>query len=326
MPENAKTGLVLGKFLPPHLGHLYLLDFAQSWCDRLFVVVGTLASEPIPGHLRHGWIKQLMPGAEVIHLDRELPQYPHEHPRFWDLWREALLEVLPIPPQFVFASETYGHRLADELDARYVPVDPDRTTVPISGTSIRADPWRHWKYLPRVVRPYFAKRVCVFGPESTGKSTLTRDLAAHFHTAAVPEYARTHLEAQGGAIEAADIEIIARGQIAAERATAPNANRLLVCDTNLWLTTIWSRTLFGDCPAWIEEAAATHAYDLYLLTDVDVPYVDDSVRYLPEERRSFFNRCRDLLESKGFPYVVIGGSWEQRFQKAVEAVASLLPS
>lgn len=318
------TGLVLGKFLPPHLGHVYLCEFARSYVDDLSVVVGTLKREPIPGALRHRWMTELVPGARVLHLDEELPQDPSEHPEFWRLWKEALLRILPAKPEYVFASEAYGKPLAELLGGTFVPVDLARSAVPVSGTKIREAPLRYWDFLPRCVRPYFVKRVCVFGPESTGKSTLARELAARFRTVWVPEYARTHLEAQGGEIGPDDIPKIARGQRAAEEALARDANRLLVLDTDLLETTVWAEVLFGACPDWIREEAARRPSDLTLLTDVDVPWVADAVRYLPEERRSFFERCRRTLEAAGRRTVVLSGSWEQRLAGAVAAVEPLL--
>jgi nicotinamide riboside kinase len=98
----------------------------------------------------------------------------------------------------------------------------------------------------------------------------------------------------------------------------------LFCDTDLLTTVIWSRELFGGCDGWIEEAARGQRYDLTLLLDVDVPWVGDPVRYRPEDRRSFFERCREALEAAGREYVVLGGGFEERFAEACEQVDALL--
>lgn len=318
------TGMLLGKFLPPHLGHVYLAQLARQYVRSLSIVVCSLEREPIPGVLRHRWMRELFPDAHVLHLTDELPQEPSEHPDFWRLWRESLTRILPERPDFVFASEHYGAPLAEVLGARFIPVDVGRAAVPVSGTAIRTDPMKHWAFLPVPVRPYFVRRVCVFGPESTGKTTLARALAEALGTAWVPEYARVHLEAQGGRIEEADIERIARGQVASEEALARQAQRVLVCDTDLLSTTLWSDALFGSCPEWIRAEAERRLCDLYLLNDVDVPFVADPVRYLPQGRRAFFERCREALESRGLPYVVLSGSWDERRQRAIEAVRRLI--
>jgi hypothetical protein len=130
-----------------------------------------------------------------------------------------------------------------------------------SADAIRADPLANWRFIPACVRPYFVKRVCLFGPESTGKSTLARDLAAHFETVHLAEFARGLLEPKCGVCDPTDIPLIARGQIAAEDALARRANKLLFCDTDVLTTTIWSDVLFGECPASIRELAARRHYD-----------------------------------------------------------------
>ena len=322
--ERPTTGLVLGKFMPPHNGHVYLAEFAQSYCDELTIYVDSLSDQTIPGALRAKWMAEMFPNARVEHPDRENPQYPEDHPDFWEIWRECLLAASGGKVDYLFASEDYGVKLAEVIGATFVPVDIGRTSIPISGTEIRNDPLANWDHLPRTVRPYFAKRVCIFGPESSGKSTLTRDLAKHFNTIAVPEYARTHLELRSGELDARDIPMIARGQMASEDALAPNANRLLFCDTDLLTTTIWSDWMFGGCEEWIVDEARRRQYDLYLVTDVDVPWVEDQVRYLPEERRSFFDRCIQELTALDRPFHIVNGSWEERFSSAVAAVDELL--
>ena len=318
------TGMLLGKFMPPHLGHVYLGEFAGRYVDRLTIVVCSLASEPIPGELRHRWMRELFPFDGVVHLTDELPQQPDDHPDFWALWKAALQRVLPGRPDFVFASEDYGRPLAEVLGGRFVPVDRARGAVPTSGTSIRTDPMRHWDYLPRCVRPYFVKRVCVFGPESTGKTTLARRLAEDFGTAWVPEYARSLLEAQGGKLEATDLPRIVRGQLASEDALARNARKVLICDTDPLTTLVWSEVLYGACDPLVREQAMKRTYDLYLLLDVDVPWVDDVVRYLPENRRGFFERCEAELVNRGRRFLCLRGSWDERLARATRAVQEII--
>ncbi len=317
-------GMVLGKFLPPHTGHVYLVDFARAYVDDLTVVVGTLAREPIAGELRVKWMRELFPQVRVVHLTDENPQYPHEHPDFWAIWKASLLRVLPAPPDLVFASDSYGHELAAVLGASYVPVDAARAAVPICATKVREDPMAHWEYLPRCVRPHFLRRVCVFGPESTGKSTLAARLAAHYRTQWVPEYARGLLEGREGRVAAADMPLIAKGQHASETALAPSANRVLFCDTDPLATVLWSEALFGAVDTEVRAAGDAASYDLTLLTDVDVPFVPDPVRYLPDERASFFARCEEALTARGRPFVRLRGSWDERFAAACAAVDTLL--
>lgn len=167
-------------------------------------------------------------------------------------------------------------------------------------------------------------KVCIFGPESTGKSTLAENLARHFDTCFVPEYAKTLIERQNGKITLDDIPHVARGQMESEDRLLKEADRLLFCDTDLMTTTIWSDWLFGECPDWVREEADRRTYDLYLLADVDVPWVNDIHRYLPEDRQSFLARCEQELDKRNINYVKIKGSWEQRFESACIAVNALL--
>lgn len=316
-------GMVLGKFMPPHRGHLHLIDFAQAFVDELTVVVGTLAAEPIPGALRYRWMQELAPRAQVLHLEDENPQDPSEHPQFWRIWRESLLRILPEPPQLVFASEPYGARLATELGARFVPVDPARSSVPISATAIRRDPAAQWRFVPDCVRPYLQKRICVFGPESTGKSTLARSLAERYGATLVPEFARTWLELGAPRdVVPEDMPIIARGQRASEVALARGGAPLLIADTDALATAVWSDLLFGARAAEVSALADTARFDLTLLCDVDVPWVDDAVRYLPENRRAAFDRFERELRARGRDYVVLRGDWHERHAMALAAIES----
>ena len=315
--------MVLGKFLPPHKGHEYLVQFAANYVDELTVVVGTLQSEPIPGEMRYAWMKELFPHVNVVHLTDENPQYPEEHEDFWNIWKNSLNRVMPWSPDYVFASEDYGNKLAEVLEAEFIACDPGRNIMPVSGTTVRDEPYVNWQYLTDPARSWYLKKVCIVGPESVGKSTLTRNLAQHFNTTFVPEYARTYLKIQDGQLGYEDMAVIARGQFSSEKALEKYANKLLFADTDLVTTTIWSEFLYQKCDDSIYQMAKDSDYDLYLLLDVDVPWVEDIVRYLPENRSDFFDKIEHKLQELGRDYVVISGDWKQRFSDAVYAVNKL---
>ncbi|XAL97957.1 AAA family ATPase [Phycisphaeraceae bacterium D3-23] len=312
--------------MPPHRGHELLIEFGRHYCDDLTVLVCTLDREPIPGHLRFDWVRTMCPGVSVVHVTDDLPQEPADHPDFWTIWKATVEHHVAHPIDFVFASEDYGWKLAEVLDAEYVPVDHARSLVPVSGSAIRADPMGYWDGLPECVRPHYVKRVCVFGPESTGKSTLAAQLAGHYGTVYAWEYARPLLDFKQGEASADDIPRIVRGQVATEEALAKRASRVLFCDTDVATTAVWSRHLFGECPAWIDRIAAQRQYDLTLLLDVDVPWVDDHQRCLgePAQRAAFFAACEAELRRLGRDYVVIRGGWPERFEQATQAVDALL--
>jgi HTH-type transcriptional repressor of NAD biosynthesis genes len=316
-------GLVLGKFMPPHAGHVYLCEFARRWVDELTIVVGTLQAEPIPGELRFAWMRELFPFDRVVCLTDENPQDPSEHPEFWSIWRASLERVLPARPDVVFASEAYGEKLAETLGARFVAVDPARSIVPASGTAIRESPLRHWGQIPRCVRPHFVRRVSIVGPESTGKTTLAQRLAERFETVWVPEWARTMLERRGGSLDGLDWTEIVRGQIASEEARARDANRVLICDTDPIVTPLWAEALLGTCPSLLSAAAQGRKYDLTLLCDGDVPWVADTVRYLAGGGAAFSRRCEDALRRASRSYRILRGGWAERESVAVGLVEKL---
>ncbi len=326
--KACRVGMVLGKFLPPHLGHLHLVEFGLEQCERLYVVVGSLAAEPIPGALRWTWMKELCPRAHVLHLTDENPQYPEEHPDFWAIWRRSLTAVLPEPVDVVFASEAYGHRLAVELGARFFPVDPARGAQAIAASRIRADPMGCWRYLPRIVRPWYVKRVVVVGPESSGKTTLAAQLAARLGTVMVPEYARTWLEYrhQQGQVgwSAADLGPIVAGQAASAAVLARDAERVLIADTDRLTTRVWAELSLGACPDWLRQEAAAERYDLTVLCRPDLPFEPDPVRFHPERRWGFYRRLEELLRESGRRYVEVWGSGEERGERAIAEVEELV--
>ncbi len=332
--KKVGSGLVFGKFMPLHEGHIYLLNFARKSCRRLTIMVCSLKSEPIPGEIRFLWVKELFPDANVVHHYAEIPQEPSEHPNFWNIWKKSIEKYCP-GEEFdaLFGSEDYGWKMAETMGIEYIPVNRQRDLVPISGIEMRRDPIKHWEFLPPVVRPYFVKRVCVVGPESTGKTMLVQKLAKKYNTVFVDEYARRLLDEyvqnlgyKEGEVRYKDISTIARGQIVTEDSQARRANKVLFCDTDLITTVFWSNFYFKKCPNWVEKEAENRKYDLYLLLDIDVPWVRDPQRPMPDinERRRFFEWWKKELKRRKRPFVVIGRDWEKRFNLACKAVDELL--
>ncbi len=319
MAPQAKTGMVLGKFMPLHRGHEALLRFARDRAEDLTVVVDNIPDAWVGAEQRCRWIAETVPEARVLHLPQPLPQDPSEHPDFWDIWREALFALLPQRPEIVVASEDYGHRLAAELGASFVPFDIARAAVPVSATMIRDDLYGHWPMLSAAARRDYTFRVCVFGPESTGKSTLTAQLAAHYGTAGVEEYARRLIEEKKD-IGPEDMPRIAQGQQAAIAAALDRANRVIFTDTDALSTSVWTRWLYGAADAAVEAVARENPSDFYLLMRPDLPWVPDLVRYLPGQGEAFFDDCAATLAKWGRPYAVIGGEGAARRDAAIAAV------
>jgi len=169
-----------------------------------------------------------------------------------------------------------------------------------------------------------ARRVVLTGSESTGKTTLTADLARHYGAVWVPEYVRSYAAWKSAPLDAGDVEPIAQGQIAVQDAALLRARRLLLLDTDLLSTAVYARHYYGRCPDWVTQAVLARSADLYLLCDIDVPWAADPQRDRPDEREQLQALFEEALRSRNFPVVAIRGSWRERFDAARKAIDALL--
>ena len=177
--------------------------------------------------------------------------------------------------------------------------------------------------------PHNIVRVVLFGPESTGKTTLAKELAEHYQTVWVPEFAREYLQdkwdRERKPCEPHDLLPIARGQMKLENKLAKEANRILICDTDLLETKVYSEAYYlGYCPPEIETYALANQYHLYLLTSIDVPWVADDLRDKPRERDRMFQYFRDTLDRYNRNFVTLKGSKKERLEKAIAHIDQYL--
>ena len=171
-------------------------------------------------------------------------------------------------------------------------------------------------------------RVVVYGSESTGKTTLCQDLAAHYKTEWVPEFARSYLQNKWDQkkefCSLDELPLIAKGQMELENQQITKANKILFCDTNILVTQIWSETHFdGYCDPLIKQAAEQVYYDLYLLTGIDVPWEKDDLRDRPNDRKKMFKYFHKNLIKRNLEYKRIKGSRENRIKSAQTAIDSI---
>ena len=171
-------------------------------------------------------------------------------------------------------------------------------------------------------------RVSLTGPESTGKSTLAAQLAAHYGTTFAPEYAREYLAASGPHYSLEDLEEIARGQLAAEAtavaAAEARGHRVVFFDSDLLVIKIWFEHSFGTCPEWILDSIAHQKYDLVLLMGVDLPWEPDPLREHPHLRQHFYNLYQRELREYMFNFAEVAGDYDRRFAHACFLVDELL--
>lgn len=167
------------------------------------------------------------------------------------------------------------------------------------------------------------RRVAIVGPECTGKTDLARFLADYYHTAWVPEYARTYLETLGHPYRQNDLTTIAVGQVHHENLHAQLANRFLFCDTNLVVIKIWSEFKYNSCDPAIINLMQQQTYDLHLLTDIDLPWEDDPLREHPHKRQQLFDLYEAELKNSRTKFVVIRGDFTARRAAAIQAVEEI---
>lgn len=172
-------------------------------------------------------------------------------------------------------------------------------------------------------------KVVLFGPESTGKTTLSGQLARHYNTVWTPEFARDYLQTKWNnerkTCEQEDLIKIAEGQIALENELARKADKLLICDTDLLETKVYSEEFYGGfVDERLNEAAIKNTYDIYFLTYIDTPWEADDLRDKPEERLEMFTAFENALKNNKRPYVLLKGDKEVRFKKATEIIDKLL--
>jgi len=172
-------------------------------------------------------------------------------------------------------------------------------------------------------------KVVLFGPESTGKTTLSKQLASHYKTVWVPEFARAYLQDKWNkeqkVCEPKDLLPIAVGQMELENHYVKRANRVLICDTDLLETKVYSEAYYnGTCDPVLDSYAQKNQYQLYLLTYIDTPWIADDLRDKPTERDKMFEVFHQALLTYHKPFVIIKGNKQQRLKLAIESINKLL--
>ncbi|OCA84204.1 nicotinate-nucleotide adenylyltransferase [Bacillus sp. FJAT-27225] len=340
---RGKVGMFGGKFYPIHMGHVYAMIKASTMVDELHVIVSyddeyernvilKNAKLPhIPYYIRLRWWTELtkdMPHVRV-HAIEEM-----QTGRFSDWERGARLIKAAIGKEIdtVFSSEpsygTYFEKLYP--GAKHVVIDAERIAYGISGTKLRTEgAIKHWEWLPDCVKPYFAKKIAVVGTESCGKSTLVQNLALLYNTSCVAEYGRSFYEEIGGCEGITldeDFAQIAFGHKVREQEKLKQANKVLFVDTEAIVTQYFSIAYQGRRRRVLDEVAKTQKYDLWLLLEPDVVWVDDGTRSFGNQEVREYNHeiLKGLLDEHGIPYKTIKGNYEERLEQAVQLVNELL--
>lgn len=319
-----KRGLIVGKFYPPHAGHFFLIKTAAKQCDELTVAVCDHPEYLIPARTRARWVRAALPGIKVVTVKDTVDDDDSV------AWARLATEIMDgHKPDVVFTSEAYGKPWAEAIGCEHVLVDIDRTTFPCSGTVVRKQPFAYWEFLSPEVRGYFALRVCLVGAESTGKTTLARALADHYQTLWVPEYGREFSEKLPDmwhyAWTSKDFERIARRQARLEDEAAQAANKVLICDTDVFATSIWHRHYMGVRSAVVEALAARRPkIQLYIVPDPETPFDQDGYRDGEDMRQWMHKTFLKMLTFWGKDYLLVSGTPEERLAQATAVIDKLI--
>lgn len=295
-------GLIIGKFWPLHAGHLHLIRTASEQCETVDVLAFSSSWEDIPLEDRLRAIQTCSPVNVRAAGQSDVLSDPYDE-ETWQYWVDLIGKLAP-EADTLFSSEAYGDELALRLGIRHVMVDLARSQVPASGTLIRLDPMTHWELIAPPLRKFYTRKVVLVGAESTGKSTLALQLAKEFQTVVAEEMGRTFVEERKAGTGKAvctydDLLEIAHLQIAEEERKLAEANRVLICDTDLMVTAAFAKYYFAkEHPEVIRLAnERAKSYSLHLLCSTDNPWIDDGTRDCSQADREWFN-ARYLAEMR----------------------------
>jgi HTH-type transcriptional regulator, transcriptional repressor of NAD biosynthesis genes len=317
-------GLVIGKFMPVHQGHVALINFAATHCDEVIVSMSYCHNDAIDPQLRFAWLKEIFidnKNIKIFIIEDNFDDESLSLPERTKIWSGVIKKNYPAF-DLLFSSEIYGEPFAKNLTAKHISFDSSRKNYPVSGTLIRSKPFTYWNYIPEMVKPFFVKKICFFGPESTGKSTLSRRMAEIFSTCFVPEAPRELIQSNDFSVS--DILKIGQTQHHYIQEQSKKANKVLFCDTDIITTQIYSSLYLNAIPDLLFELEKKTTYALYFLMDIDVPWVADPLRDLGDKRKTMLEIFKKELDKRKIQYVIISGDYAARENQIITMINALL--
>ena len=295
-----------------------MIEYARSKYDSVVVVVFSRGAEKWPGHVRADWIRETVPGVEVIHMPMDFCDPWDEES--WQVWVRCLKAMGPDVTHLV-SSEDYGIEQARLCGWEHDMFDKERKQQHICGTALRIDAIANWSFLPDAVKRSLVKKVVMVGAESTGKSTMAKALASTYNTVWVPEFGREICEWKDiSMLGVRDMEEIAREQTRRENVAALQSNGLLFCDTEIIVTRAWCHHLLGFEPSTL--LGRRNDYEIYALTNQRADWIQDGTRVCekPEVRRFFTNFILNEVVISGRPYIQL----PPRINDAIDTMVNLV--
>ena len=333
MMKKFKNSLVLGKMWPFTKGHEYLINTAISQSEMVHVIITHNSSQSIPGDVRFNAVKETYKKNNKVRVysvsDEGIPAYDYECDsleEFYSYWVPLVYSQVE-SLDAVFTSEDYGDDFAIYLGVQHVLVDKERNQVPISGTLVRENPHKYWNYIADAMKPFFVKRIAIMGPESAGKSTMTKNVSNNLGTNFVPEYGRLIYEINNS-VTIDDFIPISRGRQEIEDWMIKFSKKYLICDTEDITTYLFSKMYCPDEykkvePYFLNVLKTKPKYDLYILLKPDCEGVQDGTRNFLDERWEHYEVIKSELINRGCNFVEVGGDWNERYRESLRLINEL---
>ncbi|EIJ70738.1 multifunctional transcriptional regulator/nicotinamide-nucleotide adenylyltransferase/ribosylnicotinamide kinase NadR [Pasteurella bettyae] len=346
--EDKKIGVIFGKFYPVHTGHINMIYEAFSKVDELHVIVcsdterdlklfydSKMKRMPtVQDRLR--WMQQIFKYQKnqiFIHnlVEDGIPSYPNG----WQGWSDAVKQLFKdkgIKPSVVFTSEVQDKKPYETyLQLDVYLVDPKREFFNVSATKIRTQPFKYWKFIPKEVRPFFAKTIAILGGESSGKSVLVNKLATVFNTTSAWEYGRDYVfDKLGGneqAMQYSDYPKMALGHQHYVDYAVRHAHKVAFIDTDFITTQAFCIQYEGKPHPFLDSMIKEYPFDVTILLNNNTKWVDDGLRSLGDrkQRQRFQQLLKKLLDKYKVPYIAIDSpSYLERYNQTKLIVEKVL--
>lgn len=330
------VGMYGGAFNPLHIKHVSCILQAANMCRELYIVISYAPKyEKIDVKVKYRWVYQVtkhLNNVKILLLEDKTESKASYKEEYWKEDCNKVKKMIGKPIDVVFCGSDYDensfwNKCYEESEFRVFERDKF-----VSSSAIRKDIYGHWEWLPNEVRPYFVKKVLLIGGESTGKSTLTINLAKYYNTNSLEEVGRELSELSGTdkMMLPEDFVRILLEHKNKELRLKEESNKVLFIDTDCLITKFYMEFL-GDeeihkNAALAEAIAKINDYDLILFLEPDVEFVQDGTRNeaIKKEREKYSSRIKEIYTQAGFKYHIISGDYQERFLKAVELVDKML--